>query len=38
VPVAGAGHIESWNVNPAAYERDLRAFLAPLARQSATEP
>ena len=30
VPVAGAGHIESWNVNPGDYERHLAAFLARL--------
>jgi pimeloyl-ACP methyl ester carboxylesterase len=32
VPVPHAGHIESWNVDPAAYEARLRAFLAPLVR------
>jgi pimeloyl-ACP methyl ester carboxylesterase len=26
--VAGAGHVESWNVGPARYERRVRAFLA----------
>jgi uncharacterized protein len=26
--VVGAGHVESWNVGPARYERRLRAFLA----------
>jgi hypothetical protein len=26
--VAGAGHVESWNVGPARYERRLRAFLS----------
>jgi uncharacterized protein len=26
-PVAGAGHTESWNVNPARYSARLRAFL-----------
>jgi alpha-beta hydrolase superfamily lysophospholipase len=29
VPVRGAGHIESWNANPTAYESHLRKFLAP---------
>lgn len=29
VPVRGAGHIESWNANPTAYENHLRRFLAP---------
>jgi fermentation-respiration switch protein FrsA (DUF1100 family) len=29
VPVLGAAHIESWNADPAAYERDLRSFLKP---------
>lgn len=28
VPVADAGHIQSWNVDPAAYEQHLAAFLA----------
>jgi fermentation-respiration switch protein FrsA (DUF1100 family) len=28
VPVKGAGHIESWNANPTAYESRLRQFLA----------
>lgn len=28
----GAGHTESWNVNPKLYERRLEAFLAPLDR------
>lgn len=28
--VAGAGHVESWNVGPARYERRVRAFLARL--------
>jgi alpha-beta hydrolase superfamily lysophospholipase len=37
VPVAGAGHIESWNAAPALYERNLRAFLTPFARQAAIE-
>jgi pimeloyl-ACP methyl ester carboxylesterase len=32
VPVPHAGHIESWNVDPATYEARLRAFLAPLVR------
>lgn len=31
VPVAGAGHIQSWNVDPAAYEKQLAAFLARFA-------
>jgi uncharacterized protein len=26
--VAGAGHVESWNVGPARYERRVRTFLA----------
>jgi uncharacterized protein len=26
--VAGAGHVESWNVGPARYERRVRAFLS----------
>jgi fermentation-respiration switch protein FrsA (DUF1100 family) len=26
--VVGAGHVESWNVGPARYERRVRAFLA----------
>jgi uncharacterized protein len=26
--VAGAGHVEAWNVDPALYERRVRAFLA----------
>ncbi|HWK20122.1 MAG TPA: prolyl oligopeptidase family serine peptidase [Microbacteriaceae bacterium] len=28
VPVPGAGHIQSWNVDPASYEAKLAAFLA----------
>lgn len=28
VPVAGAGHIQSWNVDPQSYESKLAAFLA----------
>jgi hypothetical protein len=35
VPVPGAGHIQSWNANPASYEQHLRAFLAPWAARSA---
>jgi uncharacterized protein len=31
VPVPGAGHIESWNRNPTAYDGHLRAFLKPFA-------
>ncbi len=31
VPVPGAGHIESWNADPTAYDRHLAAFLAPSA-------
>ncbi len=31
VPVSGAGHIESWNANPTAYESHLRQFLGPYA-------
>jgi fermentation-respiration switch protein FrsA (DUF1100 family) len=31
VPVSGAGHIESWNANPSAYESRLRQFLGPYA-------
>lgn len=31
VPVSGAGHIESWNANPTAYESHLRQFLSPYA-------
>jgi hypothetical protein len=31
VPVPGAGHIQSWNANPTAYDRHLRQFLSPLA-------
>jgi hypothetical protein len=27
VPVAGAEHTESWNVNPARYTARLKAFL-----------
>lgn len=27
VPVEGAGHVQSWNVDPDAYDRHLRAFL-----------
>ncbi|MFI4985763.1 MAG: alpha/beta hydrolase [Solirubrobacterales bacterium] len=38
VAVAGAGHIESWNASPAAYERDLRTFLTRLQQRVATEP
>ncbi len=30
VPVAQAGHIESWNVDPTGYAADLRRFLTPL--------
>jgi uncharacterized protein len=26
--VAGAGHVESWNVGPRLYDRRIRAFLA----------
>lgn len=32
VPVAKAGHIESWNIDPTSYAGHLRAFLAPLLR------
>ena len=28
VEVPGADHVESWNVDPAAYERRLKDFLA----------
>jgi hypothetical protein len=31
VPVPGAGHIESWNVDPASYDRALEEFLARFA-------
>lgn len=31
VPVPDAGHIESWNVSPVAYEDHLLAFLTPFA-------
>jgi uncharacterized protein len=31
VPVPGAGHIESWNRNPTAYDGHLRVFLKPFA-------
>jgi alpha-beta hydrolase superfamily lysophospholipase len=31
VPVAGAGHIESWNANPSAYDTRLRRFLTAYA-------
>jgi alpha-beta hydrolase superfamily lysophospholipase len=31
VAVAGADHVESWNVDPAAYEAHVREFLRPLA-------
>jgi alpha-beta hydrolase superfamily lysophospholipase len=31
VPVPDAGHIQSWNVDPVAYEAHLSAFLAPFA-------
>lgn len=34
VPVPEAGHIQSWNVDPAAYEAHLAAFLAPFASTS----
>ena len=30
VGVAGAGHIQSWNADPAGYSRTLAAFLARL--------
>jgi alpha-beta hydrolase superfamily lysophospholipase len=33
VPVAHAGHIESWNVDPAAYAARLRAFLTQLIKK-----
>lgn len=29
--VRGAAHVEAWNVDPAAYERELARFLAPVA-------
>jgi hypothetical protein len=32
VPVPHAGHIESWNVDPAAYDRRLTAFLGRVVR------
>ena len=32
VVVEGANHVESWNVDPAAYDARVRAFLAPLTR------
>jgi hypothetical protein len=32
VPVAGAGHVKSWNVDRARYEREARAFLDRVAR------
>ena len=32
VSVPDAGHTQSWNVNPAAYERRVTAFLQPYAR------
>jgi alpha-beta hydrolase superfamily lysophospholipase len=31
VPTPGAGHVESWNANPTAYEQRLRAFLSRFA-------
>jgi uncharacterized protein len=31
VPVPGAGHIESWNRDPTAYDGHLRTFLSPFA-------
>jgi fermentation-respiration switch protein FrsA (DUF1100 family) len=34
VPVPGAGHIESWNANPTAYDGHLRQFLSRLAPAS----
>ena len=34
VPVPGAGHIQSWNANPASYTAHLRAFLAPWASRA----
>jgi uncharacterized protein len=36
VPVTAAGHIESWNVDPAAYDRRLTAFLRRLSRRPTT--
>lgn len=35
VPVADAGHIQSWNVDPVSYETKLAAFLTPFASASA---
>ncbi|MBW9093615.1 prolyl oligopeptidase family serine peptidase [Microbacterium jejuense] len=35
VPVKDAGHIQSWNVDPEAYERHLAAFLARFAADPA---
>ena len=32
VVVEGADHVESWNVDPAAYDRAVRRFLAPVVR------
>jgi alpha-beta hydrolase superfamily lysophospholipase len=32
VPVPGAGHIESWNANPAGYDARLGSFLASWTR------
>src|SRR5205807_2178007 len=31
VRVPGAGHVRAWNVDPAAYERAVREFLAKVA-------
>ncbi|QEW00412.1 prolyl oligopeptidase family serine peptidase [Microbacterium caowuchunii] len=35
VPVPGAGHIQSWNVDPEGYAQHLATFLAPFAPSAA---
>jgi alpha-beta hydrolase superfamily lysophospholipase len=38
VPVPDAGHIQSWNVDPAAYESTLAQFLRPFSPATTTLP
>ncbi len=38
VPVPDAGHIQSWNVDPATYESTLAQFLRPFSPAAATAP